>query len=80
MRRKLLHTPEGVRDIYNIECARKLILQENLHDLLKKYGYHAIETPTFEFFDIFSQEIGTTPSKDLNFLIGREIPWLFVLI
>ena len=65
MQRKLLHTPEGVRDIYNSECARKLILQENLHMLLKKYGYHAIETPTFEFFDIFNKEIGTTPSKDL---------------
>ncbi len=72
MRRKLLHTPEGVRDIYNIECARKLILQENLHDLLKKYGYHTIETPTFEFFDIFSQEIGTTPSKDLYKFFDRE--------
>ena len=72
MRSKLLHTPEGVRDIYNIECARKLILQENLHDLLKKYGYHAIETPTFEFFDIFSQEIGTTPSKDLYKFFDRE--------
>lgn len=72
MRRKLLHTPEGVRDIYNRECARKLILQENLHDLLKKYGYSAIETPTFEFFDIFSREIGTTPSKDLYKFFDRE--------
>lgn len=72
MKRKLLHTPEGVRDIYNRECARKLILQENLHDLLKKYGYHAIETPTFEFFDIFSREIGTTSSKDLYKFFDRE--------
>ncbi len=72
MQRKLLHTPEGVRDIYNSECARKLILQENLHGLLKKYGYHAIETPTFEFFDIFSREIGTTPSKDLYKFFDRE--------
>lgn len=72
MKRKLLHTPEGVRDIYNSECARKLFLQENLHDLLKKYGYHAIETPTFEFFDIFSQEIGTIPSRDLYKFFDRE--------
>lgn len=72
MKRKLLHTPEGVRDIYNMECARKLILQDNLHNLLKKYGYHAIETPTFEFFDIFSREIGTTPSKDLYKFFDRE--------
>ncbi len=72
MERKLLHTPEGVRDIYNRECARKLILQENLRELLKKYGYHGIETPTFEFFDIFSREIGTTPSKDLYKFFDRE--------
>ncbi len=72
MDRQLLHTPEGVRDIYNMECARKRILQENLHNLLKMYGYHAIETPTFEFFDIFSQEIGTTPSKDLYKFFDRE--------
>ena len=72
MNRRLLHTPEGVRDIYNMECARKRILQENLHNLLKMYGYHAIETPTFEFFDIFSQEIGTTPSKDLYKFFDRE--------
>lgn len=72
MERKLLHTPEGVRDIYNRECAQKLILQDNLHHLLKKYGYHMIETPTFEFFDIFSREIGTTPSKDLYKFFDRE--------
>ena len=39
---------------------------------MKKYGYHAIETPTFEFFDIFSREIGTTPSKDLYKFFDRE--------
>lgn len=72
MERRLLHTPEGVRDIYNSECAKKLVLQDNLHNLLRKYGYHAIETPTFEFFDIFGKEIGTTPSKDLYKFFDRE--------
>lgn len=72
MERRLLHTPEGVRDIYNSECAKKLVLQDNLHDLLKKYGYHAIETPTFEFFDIFGKDIGTIPSKDLYKFFDRE--------
>ena len=85
MKRRLLHTPEGVRDIYNMECARKMILQENLQKVLQKYGYHAIETPTFEFFDIFSREIGTTPSREqlrkricFVFLIEREIRWYYV--
>ena len=47
MNQRLLHTPEGVRDIYNAECEKKLTLQDNLHKVLKSYGYRDIETPTF---------------------------------
>ena len=66
---QMLHTPDGVRDIYNGECKQKLLLQERLHDVLRQYGYRDIQTPTFEFFNIFGKEIGTTPSKDLyNFV------------
>ena len=46
---QMLHTPDGVRDIYNGECKQKLLLQERLHDVLRQYGYRDIQTPTFEF-------------------------------
>lgn len=72
MKRQLLHTPEGVRDIYNDECAKKLVLQDSLYQMLVRYGYHPIQTPTFEFFDIFGREIGTTPSRDLYKFFDRE--------
>ncbi len=72
MKQQLLHTPEGVRDIYNGECEKKMVLQDNLRDTLKSYGYHAIETPTFEFFDIFGKEIGTIPSRELYKFFDRE--------
>jgi ATP phosphoribosyltransferase regulatory subunit len=72
MKDELLHTPDGVRDIYNGECARKLIIQEKLHHVLLQYGYHDIQTPTFEFFDIFGREIGTTPSRDLYKFFDKE--------
>lgn len=72
MEGKLLHTPEGVRDIYNHECKRKLSLQEEIHRVFANYGFHDIETPTFEYFDIFSREVGTTPSKDLFKFFDRE--------
>lgn len=72
MDQKLLHTPEGVRDIYNEECEKKLALQGRLHEVMKSYGYRDIETPTFEFFDVFSKEVGTTPSKDLYKFFDRE--------
>ena len=59
MKRQLLHTPEGVRDIYNDECEKKLILQDELLKVQKQYGYHPIQTPTFEFFDIFNSDTET---------------------
>ncbi len=72
MIKKNLHTPEGVRDIYNEEYEKKVILENDLCQILRNYGYHAIQTPTFEFFDIFSKEIGTTPSKELYKFFDRE--------
>ncbi len=72
MKRKLLHTPEGVRDIYNEECEIKQVLKERLKRTMGQYGYHIIQTPTFEFFDIFGKEIGTTPSKELYKFFDRE--------
>ena len=69
---QMLHTPDGVRDIYNGECKQKLLLQDRLHAVLTKYGYRDIQTPTFEFFNIFSKEIGTTPSKDLYKFFDKD--------
>ena len=72
MNEKLLHTPEGVRDIYNTECAIKLLLQNNLHQVLERYGFRDIQTPSFEFFDIFNQERGTVASRDMYKLFDKE--------
>ncbi len=72
MKEKLLHTPEGVRDIYNSECVTKLALQNNLHHVLEHFGFRDIQTPSFEFFDIFSQERGTVASKDMYKFFDRD--------
>lgn len=65
MNTELIHTPEGVRDIYGEEYAKKLTVQNMLHKQIQLYGYQDIQTPTFEYFDVFGKEIGTTPAKDL---------------
>lgn len=72
MNQNLLHTPSGVRDIYGGEYARKLKLEELIHGKFKSFGYQDIQTPSFEFFDVFSKEIGTTPSKELYKFFDRE--------
>ena len=72
MNKQLLHTPEGVRDIYGLEYERKLKVEELLHNKIFSYGYRDIQTPSFEFFDVFSNEIGTTPSKELYKFFDKE--------
>ncbi|MCC8167761.1 MAG: ATP phosphoribosyltransferase regulatory subunit, partial [Clostridiales bacterium] len=37
-----------------------------------QYGYQDIQTPTFEFFNVFGKEIGTTPSRDLYKFFDKE--------
>ena len=72
MKERRIHTPEGVRDIYNGECARKNHLSDRMKDILKSYGYRDIQTPTFEFFDIFNQDKGSLPSNQMYKFFDRE--------
>lgn len=69
---RIFHTPEGVRDIYSQECSRKRRLQKKLHHVFHQYGFEDIETPTFEYFEVFSKEVGTIPSRDLYKFFDRE--------
>lgn len=70
--KKLVHTPEGVRDIYGQEFASKLHIQNIIQNKLNSFGYQGIQTPSFEFFDVFGHEVGTTPSKELYKFFDKE--------
>lgn len=72
MNQRLLHTPQGVRDIYGSECQKKTVVKNKLHQVLKHYGYHDIETPTFEFFDIFNREKGTVSDTEMYKFFDRN--------
>ena len=69
---KKLHTPEGVRDIYSRECEIKLTLQKKLNQVLHLYGYRDIQTPTFEYYDVFREEIGSTSTQEFIQFFDRE--------
>lgn len=68
----LLHTPEGVRDLYNSECRNKRIVEQNIHEMLELYHFRDIETPSFEYFDIFNKERGTIASKEMFKFFDKE--------
>lgn len=69
---RIFHTPEGVRDIYNGECSQKHHLQAEIYKVFRSYGYEEIETPSIEYFEVFSKEVGTVPSRDLYKFFDRE--------
>ena len=72
MQDKLLQTPDGVRDTYDVECKKKRKVMNELHHILELYSYHDIETPTFEFFDIFNRDKGSAPSNEMYKFFDRD--------
>ena len=72
MKKQLLHTPDGVRDIYREECVKKLTVEKEIRKVFRTYGYEEIETPTFEFFDIFTKERGSVTTQEMFKFFDRD--------
>ncbi len=72
MSEQYLHTPEGVRDIYGDECSKKLAIESKIRRVFHSYGYEDIETPVFEFFDIFRKERGSVDTREMYKFFDRE--------
>ena len=71
-RNRLIHTPEGVRDIYGEECRRKLAVQEKILHTLYLYGCEHIQTPSFEYADIFNEDRGSVASEEMFRFFDRD--------
>ena len=65
MNLNMYHTPEGVRDISPSEYREKISTRDALIDVIIKDGFNILETPSFEYFEVFANNSGITPSKEL---------------
>ena len=72
MNEKLLHTPEGVRDIYEAELKKRFKVLNHIHHVLELYSYQDIDTPTFEYFDIFNMDKGSAASNEMYKFFDRN--------
>ena len=72
MKQSLLHTPDGVKDLYGNEYEKMSRVEDLLHQSIVSFGYRDIRTPVFEYFDVFSNEVGTTASKELFKFFDKE--------
>lgn len=60
-----IYTPEGVQDILFNECHIKRNLEEKIRGMFRMWGYYEIETPTLEFYDVFSTEAEAAPQETM---------------
>ncbi len=72
MSKELVHTPEGVRDIYGSELSDRSEVQNKVHEVFRSFGYEDMQTPTFEFLDVFAKEINGSSSKELYKFFDKE--------
>lgn len=51
---KQIHTIDGVKDYFDDELDKKIALERGILDAIRKEGFRRIETPSLEYFDVFS--------------------------
>lgn len=59
-----IRVPDGVQDMLPVECYNKRIVEENLRQVFFLSGYDEVETPGFEFQEIFVDDSGENTRKD----------------
>ncbi len=62
---RLLHTPEGFRDIYNDECLDESAAIEKIMSVFHLSGFENVRTPGLEYFEVFSKERGSVPGNQM---------------
>ena len=65
MRKWKIHIPEGVQDYLPEECYAKRQMEQAIRALWRRSGYREIETPTFEYYDVFGTGIGAMDAEQV---------------
>ena len=60
-----LHTPIGLSDILPEECEKKREVENIINDVFISMGYREIETPAFEYYDVFSGGSGQISQENM---------------
>jgi len=58
-----IYTPEGVQDILTEECKTKKHIEASIRETLNIWAYNEIETPSIEYYDVFSDDSDLTPQE-----------------
>ena len=64
--------PQGMRDILVDESRKRTILQERLMHYMQSCGFGRIETPLFEYYELFSGDISPVDDESTIKVIDRD--------
>ena len=64
---KLL-SPLGVSDVLEGDCALKRRIETAVDEALSSFGYNEIQTPTFEYFDVFADDLSIPVGDVIKFI------------
>lgn len=64
--------PQGMRDILADESCKRTVLLEKLRYYMQSCGFSRIETPLFEYYELFSEEISPIDDENIIKTIDRD--------
>lgn len=67
-----LHTVEGVRDFLPLEQKQKNEIEQRINSVFYRYGYEPIQTPTFEYVEVFAKEDGNVSRGEMYKFLDRK--------
>lgn len=64
---RITHTPNGLTDVLCDECELKYFVESAARQVFKDYGYRMVQTPTFEYFDVYNVSTPTQAEHMFKF-------------
>lgn len=64
MKSSITHIPSGMADLLCGECERKTQIEDAARGVFQARGYHRVQTPTFEYCDVY-QAAATTADENM---------------
>lgn len=72
MKNYKLHTVEGVKDFLPLEQKQKNEIEDRVSSVFYLYGYEPIQTPTFEYVEVFAKEDGNVSRQEMYKFLDRK--------
>ena len=64
-------TPAGVSDIYGKDCLLKAHTTDAIRDTCLSFGYNEIQTPAFEYLDVFAGDMSIPADEAIKFIDSK---------